>query len=154
MLTRFKGIHFIALLCLLFAASSVYALEPIDTQIGQDGMSVHLMKAKVNNGVLTVSILLDNDTDGAVSLIRPNINEIHYVAGSKKYPVLKDSNGAWLASPVHDEDNLFEGRHNGAYYLPQKKKVVAWFKLPAPPEGTTSIEISVPGVSPFSADIK
>lgn len=153
MFLKQKAFHSLAFLCLFFASQSIYALDPIDTQIGQDGMSVHLMKAKVSNGVLTVSILFDNDSDATVHLIRPDLNEVHYVAGTKKYPVLKDANGAWLASPVHDTDKLFEGEYKNNYRLGTKRKLIAWFKFPAPVEDAISIEISVPGVSPFTADL-
>jgi hypothetical protein len=113
------------------------------------------MKAKVSNGVLTVSILYDNDndTEGRVDIERPDLNEIHYVAGSKKYPVLKDANGDWLASPVHDKDKLLVANVVKVHSTKKGTKVVVWFKFPAPPEGTTSIEISLPGVSPFTAEL-
>ena len=153
MFLKQKYFHSFAFLTLFFASQSIYALEPIDTQIGQDGMSVHLMKAKVSNGVLTASVLFDNDVGTAVTVVRPDLNEIHYVAGTKKYPVLKDTNGDWLASPVHDESKLFEKDSSGGLYLSKKRKMVAWFKFPAPPEGTTTIEISVPGVTPFTAEL-
>jgi hypothetical protein len=113
------------------------------------------MKAKGSNGVLTVSILFDNDNDNEANVIfeRPDLNEVHYVADSKKYPILKDANGDWLASPVHDKDKLFKNRVAQNYSIRKSEKKVAWFKFPAPPEGTSSIEISLPGVSPFTAEL-
>ena len=144
---------YIVVIFFAFFTQFVYALNSIDTQVGPDGMSVHLMKAKVSNGVLTVSILFDNDTEANVVFERPNLNEVHYVADSKKYPVLKDANGDWLASPVHDEDKLFKNNLAQRYSINKGKKDVVWFKFPAPPEGTTSIEISLPGVSPFTAEL-
>ena len=93
---------------LLMFSQFAYAFDSLDTQIGQEGMSVHLIKLNVGNGVLTASVLFDNDTDKSFYMERPDINEIHYVAGTKKYPVLKDANGDWLASPVHDKDKLYE----------------------------------------------
>lgn len=142
----------IVALSLLAFVQSAFALDAIDTQYGPNGMPVHLLKAKVNNGVLTVSIMYENNTGGYFHMKRPALKEINYVAGSKKYPVLKDANGDWLASPVHG-DKLLRKDVGDDFLFGADSKVVVWFKFPAPPEGTTSVEISVPGVSPFTADV-
>ena len=158
MFIKQKAVNYVTFLALFILAQSAYALNPIDTQVGPDGMSVHLVKVKVGNGVLTASMLYDNDTDSNVYIKRPELKEVHYVAGTKKFPVLKDANGDWLAAPIGKENKLFRfeshssGR-GGDFRFNKGAKEVIWFKFPAPPEGTSSVEISVPGVSPFTADI-
>lgn len=137
-------------LSLLALTQTVFALDAIDTQYGPNGIPVYLLKAKVDNGVLSVAIMYDNNLENLLFMERPSLKEIYYIAGSKKYPVLKDANGNWLASPVYG-DKLFRGIDE--FDIQDGEKIVAWFKFPAPPEGTKSIEISVPGVTPFTADI-
>jgi hypothetical protein len=158
-----KGVHpmkrfsllLLALIGLLSAVPAM-AMEYIDTQIGPDGIDVHLVKAKVLGDVLTMSIVYDNTTTSSVQILPYDISEVYVVAGQKKYPVLKDlGSNEWLAAPhvgdkIVDPTSTYTDKH---FTLFKKQKQVVWFKFPAPPADVKEVEFQVPGVSPFDVTL-
>ncbi|MGC1310310.1 MAG: hypothetical protein WA885_24030 [Phormidesmis sp.] len=118
------------------------ASEPAQTQYGPDNSEVDLMAAKVTGDIMTVTLryrTLPNES------LRTNysINEVSYIddATSKRYGVVQDESGAWLASPKNSVGNISININNNAE--------ITWFKFPAPPPEAQTISINVPEVSPF-----
>ncbi len=158
----------------------------LDEQFGPGGSTVQLVKAKIKNGVLTLAVryihpweamsiekkqeLKDVTAVPEIQLrninIKFKVQDVFYVADGKKYKVLKDKEGNWLASPVVGDyiaepigqrqlkKHLKEGQIPAlrlSYHHPIK---VLWFKFPAPPEGVTEIEFQIPEVSPFDVELE
>ncbi|MGH1540405.1 MAG: hypothetical protein ACRBHB_08275 [Arenicella sp.] len=151
----------ILLLSSLIISGYASAANYLDTQYGQDGVEVHLLKAKVTNNVLTVSFMVENTTGEKVDFKSMVIGSVNYTSSDKKYPVLKDAEGKWLASTItYDEswsyDSLFTSSKspNKLHFikLADKKKRVGWVKFEAPQEGGWPIEVALPGVSPFTIE--
>ena len=66
---------------------------------------------------------------------------VHYVAGGKKYEVLKGENDY----PVAAQHQQFGTGIN----LKPKQVVNTWAKFPAPPEDVTEVTVYLPGAPPF-----
>lgn len=142
-------------------ASTANATNYLDTQYGQDGVEVHLLKAKVTNSVLTMSFMVENTTGEKVEFKSMVVEAVNYTSSDKKYPVLKDAEGKWLASTItydegNSQDSLFTAKQSPYQYhyvrLGDKKKRVGWVKFEAPQEGGWPIEAALPGVSPFTIE--
>lgn len=151
----------IVLVSLFLTSSHTFAANYLDTQYGQDGIEVHLLKATVTNNVLTVSFMVENTTGTEVELKSMVIANTNYTSADKKYPVLKDADGKWLASTItydasHSHSSLFTSKESPFRYhyisLKDKKKRVGWVKFEAPQEGGWPIEVALPGVSPFTIE--
>ena len=77
----------------------------------------------------------------------PNVhlNEVYVMdaAGGKKYEVLKDENGSYIAAlrPGY-RDQWFQRLQPGGTYT-------IWMKFPAPPADVKTVTLQVPGVPPF-----
>jgi len=172
----------------LVLAGTATAGKVIDEQFGPDGSTVELVKAKVRNGVLTLAVRYvhpwelttakereDYEISGQNRMyqiknreipIKFKVGSVFYVADGKKYHVLKDKAGNWLAAPVAgdyiagpaDRDVLQKMKKKNqipALFLTDDHPVqVLWFKFPAPPEGITNIEFQIPEVTPFDVEIK
>ncbi len=176
----------VVVVALLFFSGRAEAVKVLDEQFGPGGSKVQLVKAKVRNGVLTLAVryihpweALSMDEKeklkehaGVPSLmlrsvdIKFKIQDVYYVAGGKKYKVLKDKEGNWLASPVVGDYIAEPG--DPKYFAKKSRKGVIpvlhmtkhepikilWFKFPAPPEGITEIEFQIPEVSPFDVELQ
>ncbi len=149
------------LISLLTFSANVHAASYLDTQFGQDGIEVHLLKAKVANKVLTISFMVDNSTGSKVKFQSMVVGNANYTSSDKKYPVLKDAEGKWLASTITYEDrgsynSLFTSKSSPEQthyvYLNNKNKRVGWVKFQAPEDGSWPIEVTLPGVSPFTVE--
>ena len=169
-------------------AGTVQAAKVIDEQFGPDGSTVELVKSKVRNGVLTLAVRYVHPWESATPEERESyeisgqnrmyqiqnreipikfkVGSVFYVADGKKYHVLKDKAGNWLASPVAgdyiagpaDKDVLRKMKKKNqipALFLTDDHPVqILWFKFPAPPEGVTDIEFQIPEVTPFDVEIR
>jgi hypothetical protein len=128
----------------------------IATRPGSGGLEVDLTDVAVSGDVVTVSLRYRNITDlyyGSVNLIdvdfpveRASITDD---ATSRRYGVLKDQAGQYMASPLSDDNDRAihftvkpEKTYPGSYE-------VAWFKFPAPPPQAQTISINIPKVAPF-----
>ncbi len=174
----------------IFLTASFHELmgkEVMDEQFGPGGSKVELVKARVRNGVLTIAVRYvhpwealtleekgkyDKNVRRKIELtsrkisIKFKVNSVFYVANGKKYHVLKDKNGNWLASPVVgdyvaepvDKESVNRHLKKGevpALILDENHPVkILWFKFPAPPEGVQEIEFQIPEAAPFDVEIK
>ncbi len=156
----------------------------LDEQYGPGGSKVQLVKARVRNGVLTLAVRYIHPWEAATQEERRNmrtsrkvelqartipikfkVSSVFYIADGKRYYVLKDKEGRWLASPVAgdyiaesmDQEPLAKRSKQGkipALLLDKDHPVkVLWFKFPAPPEGVDEIEFQVPEVAPFDVEL-
>jgi len=155
----FKNIFLI--ISLLLISINSYADNYLDTQFGQDGVEVHLLKVKTSNNVLTISIMIENTTGDKLKFISMVVADANYTSADKKYPVLKDANGKWLASTItYEEKNadgaLFTNKESPFEYHTMKfkkdQKHVGWLKFEAPSDDNWPIELALPGVSPFTIE--
>jgi len=153
------------------------AKEVLDEQFGPGGSKVELVKARVRNKVLTLAVRYIHPWEAKSPEERKKINiprkvelthrkipikfmvkSVFYIANGKRYYVLKDKNGQWLASPVVGEyiaDPEPEKGKVKPLILDENNPVrVLWFKFPAPPEGVDGVEFQIPGVAPFDVELK
>ena len=151
----------IFLFLLLTVTGHANAANYLDTQYGQDGVEVHLLKAKVTNNVLTISFMVENSTGAKVEFKSMVVANVNYTSSDKKYPVLKDANGKWLASTITYHENLADGSlftakespyQNHYVRLADKNKRIGWMKFEAPQDGDWPIEVALPGVTPFTIE--
>lgn len=146
----------IFILTMIFTTPAM-AADFLDTQYGPDGVEVHLLKASVFNGVLTVAFMVENPTDQKIQMSSMGIDEALYTTQDMKFPVLKDTNGKYLASTItYDEGNvsgfLFAvapDKYIDITIDPGGRKV-GWLKFQSPPDDQWPIEVSLPGVTPFT----
>ncbi len=177
----------VATIFLTISFHDLMAGEVMDEQFGPGGSKVELVKAKVRNGVLTIAVRYVHPWEAMTpekkgeyekNLLRKveftsrripikfKVSSVFYVANGKKYHVLKDKNGNWLASPVVGDyvaepvDIKSVKRHLKkdevpALILDKDNPVkILWFKFPAPPEGVQGIEFQIPEVAPFDVELK
>ena len=69
-------------------------------------------------------------------------------ATAKKYSVLKDQSGNYMASPLRTD----QGKQLININIPSFKDtpVAVWFKFPAPPVDTKTISITIPEVGSYT----
>jgi len=130
--------------------SSESKVKVIATQPGSGGVEVDLTNVEVTGEVLTVALRYRNIT---ASLLNAEVDfpidqvSITDDATSRRYGVLKDQSGRYMASPLSGERSIKFS------VVPQSVSPgfyeVAWFKFPAPPAPAQTISINVPRVAPF-----
>ena len=131
--------------CLLSAQSAGAGSKtsgPIQTQETEmAGIVAELTEAKRKDGVLTIKVNFRNTGNDATRVYidtqHGKYEQIYVTADTKKYFVLKDSEGAPLA-PKYIEGNPKKG-----------EKVLWWAKYPAPPAEVKKINLIIPSVLPF-----
>ncbi len=133
---------------LLTLTSLSFALEPLDTQIRSAGDEVHLIKTSVKDDILSVYIMIQNESDEDVETTNFNVEDIHYIAGGRRYPVLQDADDNWIASP-YSYSGLFYTRYHDEVEIKAGKSVIGWIKFEAPAEDTWPIELNLPETLPF-----
>ena len=136
-----------------------YSADYLDTQYGQDGLEVHIMKTKINKNIMTVIFAIENtnDTDGEYFALP--IPQVFYNTNDKKYPVLKDADGKWLASTIgyssSDFDIFLSSNYtskNHTFELAAGKKKIGWVKFEAPQDSDWPLDLQFPSVTPFTLD--
>lgn len=131
---------------MLFAPFGAANAGVLQSQMGMSGeYEADVVKAKVDGGVLTIAVVFRSTSDRDVN-IRYEWQEVFFIdkAENKKYHVLRDSKKSWIASPLNSD----HGR--GVYSrLKAGKKQMVWFKFPAPPASTKSIDLTLPVTLPF-----
>ncbi len=127
---------------LLAAGIAGAAPQVIQTQYGSDGIEVDLIRCKVVGNVLTTVFQFRGSSAKEVSRYI-KLSKVYYVANNKKFQILKDDKGSWLAAP--------DGTDNESYIsgIAQGKPQIAWYKFPAPPEDVTKIQINLDDFTPF-----
>jgi hypothetical protein len=122
----------------------------IATRPGSGGLEVDLTSAAVTGDVLTVALryrtVTDsyNDTEVSFPIDQVSINDD---ATSRRYGVLKDQSGQYMAAPLSGENSIKFTVKNGGNFKGSYE--VAWFKFPAPPAQAQTISINVPKAAPF-----
>lgn len=153
--------NFLIAIAILFSAN-VYAADYLDTQYGDDGLEVHIMKTKVNNGVLTVVFAMQNPGSEKIEVPSMPAAQVFFNTADKKFPVLKDAEDKWLASTIlynrytKSTNRIFTGREDGdtdhTLILEPGKKKVGWVKFEAPQDSDWPVDLNFPGVTPFTLE--
>lgn len=141
---------------MLFIVPS-FAADYIDTQYGPDGLEVHIKKVSTNHNVLTVVFEIENTGDEEVEYLALPVSQVFYNTNDKKYPVLKDAEDKWLASTIaysNSDVSIFSHKEDlSEYYtftLDAGKTKIGWAKFEAPQDSDWPLDLSFPGISPFS----
>ncbi|RTQ49633.1 hypothetical protein EJV47_12510 [Hymenobacter gummosus] len=120
------------------------------TQPGPRGSQVALTKARVVGDILSVELQYmlppSSDVSGSVSVFE-DIDQVNYVddATSRKYEVLKDQQGKFMASPLSFNNKQF--RVDVRKNLP----ALVSLKFPAPPATSQTISLRIPEAGSFDA---
>ena len=125
------------------AAATPAAIQSQDAN--QAGIVAELTGCKRGDGVLTVKVRFRNTSGQPIplSVIDARDYEKFYVtAGSKKYFILKDSEGAYLTPNANAFGSLGVDLKPGQGWL-------WWAKFPAPPADATKITLITPITPPF-----
>ena len=119
---------------------AVIASQETNTQ----GVVAELIECRRKEGVLSIRVRLRSTGSGAVDypIYRRDFGNYYVTAENKKYFMLKDSEGAWLATPPNPQDNLDA-------HIAAGQTFVWWAKFPAPPPAVKKINLVMPGVAPF-----
>ena len=140
----------------LTCAGPTFADDFLDTQYGPFGWEVHLLRATIANDVLTIAFMIENTGSSAESMDSMDVSEVAYTTSDQKFPVLTDVNGQYLASTItyeqNEDGNLFRapGISQNAIYFSKEERQVGWVKFEAPGDADWPIDLSLPGVSPFT----
>ncbi len=132
---------------IMISALPTSSQQIIQTQLSSDGnLEASLIDAKVKRGVLTVKVILKNPSSNHAK-IKFNYHSVFYtdVQEKKKYYVLKDADGSYIAGPKYDRD----GGGRFWFNIKSGEKKIIWMKFPAPLEATQYIDIFIPGILPF-----
>ncbi|OGQ07011.1 MAG: hypothetical protein A3G32_07390 [Deltaproteobacteria bacterium RIFCSPLOWO2_12_FULL_40_28] len=123
------------------------------TQMGTDGTyEVDAKQAKISDSILTLVLSYRNTSPNLIKITPYKVDEVYYIDGKeqKKYHVLKDEKGEWIASPVaRGMIAVEETIAASGLEIPQAGQKMVWFKFPAPPATTNEININIPGILPF-----
>jgi hypothetical protein len=115
-------------------------------------VEVDLLKAKVQEGILTVTLAYRNTGKEDAQLKEIAIDDVYFISETekKKYLVLKDSKGDWIAAPVARGKIATEtGFGTNPITVAPGSKAIVWFKFPAPPDNVATVNLVVPDVMPF-----
>ena len=128
------------------------ASSAIQTQMAMSGeIEVDVVKADVREGILTVVLAYRNNGTEKAG-IQYDLGDVYYIEDieKKKYQVLRDSQGNWIAAPVA-RGMIAIGYGGGAFAvgIPPVGKTAVWFKFPAPADNVESINLIIPNVLPF-----
>lgn len=133
----------LALLAGPAAAQAPAPAAPIASQeTNWPGITAHLTEFRRKGNTLTAKVKLGAD---ARSKFEVDYGEVYLMdaAAGKKYEVLKDDKGAYIAAtrqgwPEKNYGDLEAGQ-----------SVLLWMKFPAPPAEVKSISLSLPNMPPF-----
>jgi hypothetical protein len=133
---------------ILAAAFLVASPQVIQTQESDkwDGIEADITSLTVRNSIVTLRFRIRNTSDERQS-VGVYFQECYLMdeVNQKKYYVLKDADGNYIAGPV---------RYNrsGGYFqqeIDPGKSRGMWMKFPEPADSPETITISVPGFFPF-----
>ncbi|MDG2046222.1 MAG: hypothetical protein P8J79_03320 [Halioglobus sp.] len=133
-------------LLVVFSCGRGWATEPeaLQTEMSLSGdMDVDVIRANIRDNIFTVVLVYRNNGE-AKAKIYYNFNEVYFIDDTekKKYHVLKDSKNQWLGAPMNSAGDISKRIDAGG-------KQLVWFKFPAPPETTKSVNLVIPDVLPF-----
>ncbi len=128
------------------------ASSAIQIQMAMTGdIEVDVVKANAREGILTIVLTYRNNGKENTG-IRYQLVDVYYIddVEKKKYHVLKDSQGKWIAAPAARGMIAIEtGVHAAEVKLPAGGKTTVWFKFPAPADNVPCINLVIPNVLPF-----
>lgn len=136
-------------------APAAASAAPLSTQSGPNGFEIDLTKADVNGSILTVEFKYRNTKKSSTNVGKFDYissvykaSAVNYIddATAKKYSVLKDQDGKYMASPLQNnstEDVMVRSDGDGT-------PAMAYFRFPAPPAGTKTISVSIPEAGAFN----
>jgi hypothetical protein len=108
------------------------------------GVVVEVVEFRRKGNTLTAKLRI---TNRGTAQAEPHV---HYAesylmdaAAGKKYEVLKDEKGAFIAALRSGYDNQWYD------YLKPAQSATIWMKFPAPPLEVKAVTLQVPGVPPF-----
>lgn len=135
---------------LLFFTSPALLAQSLQTQYHNSGAEVHVLKAHVADAVLTVVVRYQNTTGAKIEENYP-VAEVYYIdpAENKKYSVLKDENGKWIANPVNNHGLIGTVGRDWGLEIEAGSASVLWFKFPAPASGHDTVNLVIPNITPF-----
>jgi len=90
----------IILISTLLFASNAFSANYLDTQYGDNGLEVHIMKVTSNKNIMTVIFKAENTSDEEVDYLSFPNKQVFFNTGDKKYPVIKDVDRNWQASTI------------------------------------------------------
>jgi flagellar basal body L-ring protein FlgH len=129
------------------AAPAAPATPALATQPGPKGTQAALTKARVTGDILTVELQysLPMNSEDKYETVRAEIDQISYIddATSRKYNVLKDQAGMYMALP------LDYSKKSVAVDARKTSPGIMSLKFPAPPATSSTISLSVPGGGSF-----
>ncbi len=123
--------------------------EVLDTQPSTDGaLTASIIGLHVRKGVMTLKVAIKNESDKVVEpVIRFADVYVIDVQGKKKYFVLKDERGSYIAGPATWN---WDGGTFKESLVPEAKRLL-WMKFPAPSDDATEVDVYLPGFLPFEA---
>jgi hypothetical protein len=131
----------------LLSAASSGVIQSQDTNI--PGVTGELIQCRRSDGVLSIKIRFHNTSAAPVSfyVLAPNTSydKFYLSAASKKYFILKDADGTYLA-PGSD---FSCGMPGVCEKLDPGKSNTWWAKFPAPSADVTKVDLYTPVTPPF-----
>lgn len=122
--------------------------EVIQTQQSDswDGIEADLTSVQAKDNVVTVKFTLRNTGSQKASVqIKYQGCYLMDTANQKKYYVLKDADGLFIAGPMYDKS---DGGRFWSDIAPGAAKGM-WIKFPQPTDKVETVTILLPGVFPF-----
>ena len=130
-----------------FGTALAMAAEPIAATDGEmPGANIKVQELKAASGAMTLKIVLENNSDKAVSLYELMTSSEGYsvdgiylldVTGKKKYLVVRDADGHCLCSRAITHE------------MAPNSSAAYWAKFPLPPDSVQKIGIVVPHFIPM-----
>ena len=115
----------------------------IATRLGSKNHEVDLMRCSVTGDILSVELRYRNVGTSFPTINFP-VERVNIIdeATSRRYGVLKDQSGRYMASPLCCKEEILLNTSPREYY-------VMWFKFPAPSAQAQTVSINIPEVAPF-----
>lgn len=138
---------------------NIFPFEGIEISAGSDGKaSSHetnlfpaeatLISARRSAGAVSVRLRLVNDSEMEVEggAIWYRDAYLFDSENGRKYPVLKDSEGNYVAEPVSDES---EGGRWWPSHMNKEGKALIYLKFQPPPDQVEKVDLVIPSLVPF-----
>ena len=107
-----------------------------------------LISARRSSGAVSARMRLVNESDIKVEggALWYKDAYLYDFENGKKYPVLKDSDGIFIAEPLSDKN---EGGRWWPSYMNDEGKSLMYLKFQAPPDHVANVDIVIPSLVPF-----
>jgi hypothetical protein len=125
------------------AASFPAAVKPADALASQNtnwsGLVADVMEFRRKANTLTALVRIRNLNESATSVLNSDFSGAYVLdeAQGKKYEVLKDEEGGYIASA------------GGTTGLVSGSSMIIWMKFPAPPSDVQKATLTIPETPPF-----